>query len=121
MTPQQNNLHKKYGIDEIYVHPGLVYDTLEKLQHRAEFCIDGEDNIVQKHVSHDLVLIFYKKPPSKSFIYRFLADLDKMVNKSDYIHSNTLLNEEDFFEAIKSKSFVLITHRNLIKENSQSD
>ncbi len=106
----------KFGIDEIYIHDGLSSNLLEKLHQRAAFSLDAEDNIIQKHVSHDMVFIFHKKVPSPSMIYRFLESLDQDADKENFIKSNILLNEEEFFLAVKSAQFVLVTHRTLIKE-----
>ena len=82
------------------------------------FSLDGEDNIVQKYASHDMILIFYSQVPSQSLIYRFLKFFNQDVDKENFIKSNTLLNEEELFSAIKSKKFVLVTHRMLLKEIS---
>ncbi len=106
----------KFGIDEIYIHKGLPYSLLEKLHQRALFCLDAEDPIIQKYVAHDIVLIFRKLTPSPSIIYRFLQFLNQDKNRDEFIESNTLINEEELFSAIKSKSFVLVTHRALVKD-----
>ena len=106
--------HAKFGIDEIYIHEGLSYTLLEKLNQRAVFSLDGEDPIIQKYVPHDMVLIFRNQVPSPSLIYRFLKFLDQDKNKESFIKFNTLINEEEFFSAIKSKNFILLTKRNLI-------
>lgn len=118
MSFQDNYALAKFGIDEIYIHEGLTYSLLEKLHQRAMFSLDGEDNIVQKHVSLDIVLIFRNltQTPTPSLIYRFLKFLDQDKNRENFIKSNTLINEEELFSAIKSKTFVLVTHRNLVKE-----
>lgn len=109
--------HAKFGIDEIYFHEGFKRDLLEKLYQRAVFSLDSEDNIVQKYASHDIILIFHKQVPSSpSLIYRFLQSLNQEVDKENFIKANTLLNEEELFSAIKSKQFVLVTHRILLKE-----
>ena len=68
-----------------------------------------------------MILIFYNQAPSQNLIYRFLKFLDQDKNKESFIKSNTLLNEEELFSAIKSKNFVLVTHRNLVKETYISD
>ena len=115
MAYQDNYALAKFGIDEIYIHEGFTYSLLEKLYQRAVFSLDAEDNIVQKYVSLDIVLIF-RKAPTPSLIYRFLKFLDQDKNRENFIKSNTLINEEDLFSAIKSKNFVLVTHRNLVKE-----
>ena len=116
MSSQDNYAHAKFGIDEIYIHEGLSYNLLEKLHQRAVFSLDAEDSIIQKYVSHDIVLIFRNLAPSISLIYRFLKFLNQDKNREDFIKSNTLINAEEFFSAIKSKNFVLVTHRNLVKE-----
>ena len=116
MSFQDNYALAKFGIDEIYIHEGLTYNLLEKLHQRAVFSLDAEDNIVQKYVSLDMVLIFRSLDPTPSLIYRFLKFLDQDRNKENFIKSNTLINEEELFSAIKSKNFVLVTHRNLVKE-----
>jgi hypothetical protein len=116
MTSQDNYAHAKFGIDEIYIHEGFTYSLLEKLHQRAVFSLDAEDNIVQKYTSHDMILIFHKQVPSQSLIYRFLKFVNQDVDKENFIKSNTLLNEEELFSTIKSKKFVLVTHRILLKE-----
>lgn len=116
MSSQDNYAHAKFGIDEIYIHEGLSYSLLEKLHQRAVFSLDAEDPIIQKYVSHDIVLIFRNLAPSQSLIYRFLKFLDQDKNRENFIKFNTLINEEELFSAIKSKKFVLVTHRNLVKE-----
>ena len=116
MSHQNNPVPAQFGIDEIYFHEGFPYILLEKLQRLAELSLDAEDNIVLKHVSHDMILIFYKQVPTQSRIYRFLTSLNQHKGKENFIKSNTLLNEEELFSAIKSKKYVLITHRFLLKE-----
>ena len=116
MSSQDNYAHAKFGIDEIYIHEGLSYSLLEKLHQRAVFSLDAEDPIIQKYVSHDIVLIFHNLSPTPSLVYRFLKFLHQDKNKENFIKSNTLINEEEFFSAIKSKNFVLVTQRNLVKE-----
>lgn len=96
-------LHEAYGIDEIYFHPHLDSSLLKKLELRAQFTID-------RLGPADIILIYYKKSPDPFSIKRFI----KLVqNDREYIESNTLLNEEELFEAIKSKNYVLITSRDL--------
>lgn len=111
-------MHTRFGIDEVYFYENFPYDLLEKLNQRSEFSLDGEDKIVLKHVAHDMILIFYKRVPSPSVIYRFLEFLDTQRDKKDFIKSNTLLNEEELFSAIKSKKYVLVTHRILVEWES---
>ena len=116
MSSQDNYALAKFGIDEIYIHKGLTYSLLEKLHQRAMLSLDAEDNIVQKYVSLDIVLIFRNLTPTSNLIYRFLKFLDQDKNRENFIKSNTLINEEELFSAIKSKNFVLVTHRNLVKK-----
>ena len=116
MSFYDNYALAKFGIDEIYVHKGLSDNLLEKLYQRAVFCLDAEESVIQKYVSHDIVLIFYNQVPSQGVIYRFLKFLDQDRNKEDFIKSNTLINEDELFSAIKSKKFVLVTHKTLVKE-----
>ena len=108
MTLQEDYICCKFGIDEIYIHEGLSLSLLEKLSQRAVLCMNGEDPIVKKYASHDMVLIF-RHIPNQSLIYRFLKFLDQDSNKEEFIECNTLLNEEELFLPIKSKNFVLIT------------
>lgn len=116
MSSADNYTHAKFGIDEIYIHEGLSYSLLEKLYQRAMFSLDAEDPIIQKYVSHDIVLIFRNPTPTQSLIYHFVKFLDQDKNRENFIKSNTLINEEELFSAIKSKNFVLVTYRNLVKE-----
>jgi len=106
----------KFGIDEIYIREGFSPGLLDKLHQRAVLSLDAEDNIAAKYTSHDMVLIFYKEVPNHSLLYRFLKFLSQDVKKDSFIESHTLLDEEELFPAIKSKKFVLITHRVLGKE-----
>ena len=116
MTPHDDYAFAKFGIDEIYIHEGFPYSLLEKLHQRAVFSLDAEHTIVQKYASHDMILIFHHRAPNQSLIYRFLEFLDRDTHKENFIKSNTLINEEELFSAIKSKKFVLVTHRILLKE-----
>jgi hypothetical protein len=113
---QANYAHAKFGIDEIYIHEAFTYNLLEKLYQRAAITLDAENNIVRKHAFHDMILIFYHRIPNQSLILRFLKYLDEDMDKENFIKSNTLLNEEELFASIKSKKFVLVTHRFLVKE-----
>ncbi len=110
------HLLEKYGISEIYFHPNLDINLLEKLFRQSEFTVDGEDNIVQKYVSHDILFIFHHQVQSEPIIRRFLKALYEDKNRDHFIKDNTLLNENELFAAIKSKSYVLVTHRTLVKE-----
>ena len=116
MTLQDNYVHAKFGIDEIYIHEGFTQGLLEKLYQRAALSLDAEDNIALKHGSHDMVLVFYNQVPNQSLIYRFLKFLDQHADKENFIRSNTLLNEEELFGVIKSKKFILVTSRILVKK-----
>jgi hypothetical protein len=116
MSYQDHYTLATFGIDEIYIHERIPYSLLEKLHQRAAFSLDADDLIIQKYVSHDMVLIFHNLAPTQSLIYRFLKFLDQDKNRENFIKSNTLINEEELFSAIKSKNFVLVTHRNLVKE-----
>ena len=98
------------------MHEGFSHDLLEKLHQRAMLSLDAQDNIIQKYVSLDIIFIFNSQSPSAGLIYRFLKFLDQDKNKENFIQSNTLINEEELFSAIKSKNFVLVTPRKLIKE-----
>ncbi len=115
MSLQDSNVHAQFGIDEIYFHTGFTCNLLEKLQQRAILSLDIDDTIVQKHVSQDMVMIFHKRIPSQNLIYRFLQFLHQHVDKTNFIKSNTLLNEDELFSAIRLKKFVLVTHKILPK------
>jgi hypothetical protein len=116
MSLPDNYAHAKFGIDEIYIHEGFTDYLLEKLHQRAVLSLDAEDNIVQKYASNDMILVFHKQAPTESLIYRFLKFLDQYIDRENFIKSHTLLNEEELFSTIKSKNFVLVTHRILLKE-----
>lgn len=116
MSSQDNYALAKFGIDEIYIHEGFSNELLEKLYRRAEFSLDAEDNIVQKYATHDMTLIFHKHVQAPGLIYRFLKFIHQDVGKQAFIKSHTLLNEDELFSTIKSKKFVLITPKILIKE-----
>lgn len=112
----ENYLLEKFGISEIYFHKGFTSNLLEKLFRQSEYSLDGEDNIALKYASHDIIFIFNKQVQSSSIIYRFLKALDQDKNRESFIESNTLINEDELFLAIKSKSFVLVTSKVLVKE-----
>lgn len=116
MSLQDNCMHEKFGIDEIYIHSELSNNLLDKLYQRSVFSLDAEDSIVRKFASHDMVLIFHKLAPKQSLIYRFLEFIHQDKNRDIYIKNNILINEEELFLAIKSKKFILVTHRTLEKE-----
>lgn len=111
MSSQDNYALAKFGIDEVYFHEGFEHSLLEKLHQRATFSLDAGDKIVLKYASHDMILIFHKRVQNQSFIYRFLEFLDQYTDRENFIKFNTLLNEEELFSTIKSKNFVLVTHR----------
>lgn len=110
-------IHTQFGIDEVYLHEGFAATLLEKLQQRALLSLDAEDNFIKNHVSHDMILIFHKKAPGQPLIYKFLKVLHQHKDKENFIKSNTLLNEEELFVAIKSKTFIFVTPKILIKQN----
>lgn len=105
--------HTQFGIDDICVHKALDFNLLKKLQRRAEITLDLTDNIVLKYVTYDMILIFHKRIPSQSLIYKFLKLLSQNPDKLSYLESHTLLNEAELFEAIKSKTFALVTYSDL--------
>lgn len=112
----ENYLLEKFGISEIYFHKEFTSTLLEKLFRQSEYTLDGEDNIALKYATNDIVFIFHHQVQSSSIIYRFLKALDLDKNRESFIESNTLLNENELLAALKSKSFVLVTHRVLVKE-----
>jgi hypothetical protein len=116
MSFQDNYVHAKFGIDEVYIHHGFPPNLLEKLRQRAQLSLDGEDNVVLKHASCDMILIFKFNIPSASRVYQILKFVDQFAGKEEFIKSNTLLNEDELFAAIKSKDFVLVTRSVLLKE-----
>lgn len=109
-------LHNKFGIDEIYIHDGFENSLREKLHQRALLCLDGEDNVVLKYASHDMILIYRNHMPNQSLIYRFLKTLDQYTDRDNYIGLNTLVNEDELFQAVKSTNFVFVTPSSVIKE-----
>ena len=113
-----HNAHTKFGIDEIYVHKGLDLNLLKKLQQRAEKTLDCSDTIIKKHASVDMLLIFYKRTPTQNLIYRFLEFINQNPHKESFLADNTLINEEELYTAIKLKTFILITPKNLSIESS---
>jgi ribosomal protein L16 Arg81 hydroxylase len=116
MSLQENDILSRFGIDEIYFYNGFSANLLEKLHQRAVLSLDASDAIVLNHVFHDMILIFHKKVPSQNLLYRFLKFLHLYADKENFIKSNTLLNADELFSAIKSKNYALITHRTLTHE-----
>lgn len=113
-----HDAHVQFGIDEVYILPKVDFNLLKKLQQRAEVTLDGTDPVVQKNVLHDMILIFHKKVQSQSMIYRFFKFLhDNPSKEKDFKKSYTLLNEEELFEAIKSKKFTLVTTTDISTEH----
>ncbi|MBA3815867.1 MAG: hypothetical protein H0X29_04985 [Parachlamydiaceae bacterium] len=106
----------KFGIDEIYIHQGLSQSLIDKLYQRSLFSLDAEDAVIKKYASHDMVLIFNKTIPNRSLIHRFFKFIEEDTNKDGFIKSNILINEDELFLAIKSKKFVLVTYRIVVKE-----
>jgi hypothetical protein len=115
MSFEDSHVHAKFGIEEIYFHKGFTASLLEKLHQRAVFTLDAEDTIVKKHVTNDMILIFQKQAPSQSLIYRFLQHLDQDADRENFIKFNTLTDEDELFSAAKSKKYILVTHRNLMR------
>lgn len=113
--------HTQFGIDEIYFHMRLDFNLLEKLSRRAELTLDGSDPVVLQTVDFDIVLIFYRRVPSPSVIYRFLRMLQNSPERQNYIESNSLINADELFEAIKLKQYALVTHRNVTELMIRSD
>lgn len=99
----------KFGIDEIYIAT-LSPDLLHKLHNRAMFSLDGNDVVIQKLVKNDIILIYNKQRPTASLVYRFLEHLDRDPGKDVFIKENTLIDQEELYEAIKTKKYVLVTH-----------
>ncbi len=109
--------HVQFGIDEVYIIDGLNESVLKKLQQRSELTLDSNDTIIKKNVSYDMIFIFHKRLANTSLIYRFLEFLRKNPNKeNDFKKLYKLINQEELFEAIKSKKYVLVTLMNLSHE-----
>lgn len=103
----------KFGIDELYIHAGFSRDLLDKLHQRAAYSLDGDDAVISKYASHDMVLIFYKAVPAPGMLYRFLKFVDQDPKREDFIESNLLIDDEELYPAIKLKTYVLITPKRL--------
>jgi hypothetical protein len=114
MSFHDNHINAKFGITEVFIHTGFTQNLLEKLYQRAAFSLDGEDNVIRKYATHDIILIFNNQLSSPSRIYQFLKFLDQDVNKHNFIESN-LCDEKELFPSILSKNFILITPRILSK------
>ena len=115
MWSQETNAYAKFGINELYFHKKFPLNLMDKLYQRAAFTLDAEDTVAQKSAPCDMILIFYRQVPSASLIYRFLKQLNQDANRERFIESNTLLNEDELFQAIKAKQFVLVTPRAILK------
>ncbi len=106
--------HEQFGINEVYIINGLDEATLKKLQLRAELTLDANDTIVKNNVSYDMLLIFHKRVTSKSFMYRYLEFLRKNPSKEkDFRKLYELINPEEILEAVKSKTYVLVSAKDL--------
>jgi hypothetical protein len=109
--------HAQFGIDEVYILDGLDESVLRKLQQRAELTLDSNNIIVKNNVSYDMIFIFHKRVANTSLIYRFLEFLRKNPSKEkDFKKLYKLINQEEIFEAIKTKKYVLVTLRDLSSE-----
>lgn len=108
--------HTQFGIDEIYIHPGLDYNLLRKLYQRAEMTLDATDSVISKYAPKDMVLIFHKRVTTASYIYKFLKFLDQSPVREKYLEAHTLINEDELFEAIKSRTFALVTAKDVSTE-----
>ena len=115
MSYQNNYINEKFDIAEVYIHEGFTQLLLEKLYQRAAFTLDGEDNVIQKHATHDMILTFNNQLPSPSRIYQFLKFLDQNVKSKDNFIQSNLCEEKELFPSILSKNFILITNRILLK------
>jgi hypothetical protein len=86
---------------------------LKKLQQRAAVTLDSTDAIAAKHCVNDMILMYDRSQVNQRMIYGFLKFLSQMANKNEFVTSHTLLNDEELFDAIKSKTFALVTHRDI--------
>ena len=111
-----HDAHTQFGIDEIYIHNGLDYNLLRKLYQRAEMTLDSTDSVISKYAPNDMVLIFHKRVTTPSYVYKFLKFLHQSPVREKYLEAHTLLNEEELFEAIKSKIFALVTAKDVSTE-----
>ena len=114
--PTYHEAHTQFGIDEIYIHNGLDFNLLRKLHQRAEMTLDSTDSVIYRYAPKDMVLIFHKRVTTPSYIYKFLKFLDQSPVREKYLDAHTLLNESELFEAIKSKTFALITNNDVSTE-----
>ncbi|MEX1012094.1 MAG: hypothetical protein WD595_04790 [Waddliaceae bacterium] len=117
MLFQDDYVHAKFGIDEIYLHEKISSNLLHKLHQRAIFSVDTESATVQKYASHDMILVFYKQNPTQSLVYRLLKFLDQYEKKQEFINFNIIEDESELFATVKSKKYVLITYQTLSKES----
>lgn len=116
-TTTYQDAHVAYGIDEVYLQNPFDLNLLKKLQRRAEITLDGSDPVVLKNVKYDLILVFHKKVQTRNMIYKYLKFLqDNPAKDADFYKSHLLLNEDELFEAIKLKKFVLVTLTDLTTE-----
>jgi hypothetical protein len=109
--------HLAYGIDEVYLHKSLDLSLLEKLQQRASLTLDGSSSLIRKYAAYDMVLISYR-PPNRDMIIKFLKHLSQSPHKEQYYESNVLLNPDDLFDAVKTRSFTLVTGSVISEEQS---
>ena len=116
MKSYDDDPHSQFGIDEIYIQKDFEQNLLNKFQQRAALSLDSDETVVRNNVTHDMILVFHKRVPNKSLIYRFLEFLNQYPDKEFYIKSNTLDDEEELFEAVKLKKYFLVTHKTLSKE-----
>ncbi len=114
MSFQDNYIIAKFDIAEVFIHEGFTQNLLEKLYQRAVFSLDGEDNVIHKYATHDIILIFNNQLPSPSRIYQFLKFLDQYVKKNSFIQNN-LCEEKELFPSILLKNFILLTPKILLK------
>ncbi len=106
--------HAQFGIDDVYIIDGLDASVMKKLQQRAELTLDSTNTIIKNNVSYDMIFIFNKRVVNTSLIYRFLEFLRKNPSKErDFKTLYKLINQEELFEYIKTKKYVLVTLRDL--------
>ena len=109
--------HALFGIDEVYIINELDKSILDKLLQRAELTLDSNNTIVKNNVSYDMIFIFHKRVTSTRLIYRFLEFLSKNPDKEqDFKKLYKLTNQEELFENIKTKKYILVTLRDFSAE-----